>query len=55
MARQSVLPATTVVDVQRVVRARGGGERWFGFEAVRPIGALREELTLVPLVGHALG
>ncbi|MCP3143922.1 MBL fold metallo-hydrolase [Pyxidicoccus xibeiensis] len=31
------------------------GERWFGFEAVRPIPGLGDEVLLVPLVGHSEG
>ncbi|PTL76696.1 MBL fold metallo-hydrolase [Vitiosangium sp. GDMCC 1.1324] len=31
------------------------GERWFGFEAVRVIPGLSEQVLLVPLVGHSEG
>jgi glyoxylase-like metal-dependent hydrolase (beta-lactamase superfamily II) len=31
------------------------GEAWFGFNAVRPIPGLRDEVLLVPLIGHTLG
>ncbi|WP_224363297.1 MBL fold metallo-hydrolase [Hyalangium versicolor] len=31
------------------------GERWFGFESVRVIPGLSEEILLVPLVGHSEG
>ncbi|MBU8894749.1 MBL fold metallo-hydrolase [Corallococcus sp. M34] len=31
------------------------GERWFGFDSVRAIPGLSEELALVPLVGHTAG
>ncbi len=31
------------------------GERWFGFEAVRPLPGLGDEVLLVPLVGHTEG
>ncbi|MFP2904182.1 MBL fold metallo-hydrolase [Pyxidicoccus sp. 3LFB2] len=31
------------------------GERWFGFEAVRPLPGLGDEVLLVPLVGHSEG
>jgi len=33
----------------------GGGDTWFGFESVRPIAALGDELALVPLTGHSRG
>ncbi|MDC0666993.1 MBL fold metallo-hydrolase [Nannocystis radixulma] len=32
-----------------------GGERWFGFEAVRQLGGLGPEILLVPLTGHTRG
>ncbi len=35
--------------------ARGEGESWFGFDAVRDLDGLPPELLLVPLVGHTLG
>lgn len=31
------------------------GERWFGFEAVRPIPGLSDEVLIVPLAGHSEG
>jgi glyoxylase-like metal-dependent hydrolase (beta-lactamase superfamily II) len=31
------------------------GARWFGFEAVRALEGIREEILLVPLSGHTLG
>jgi glyoxylase-like metal-dependent hydrolase (beta-lactamase superfamily II) len=31
------------------------GERWFGFEAVRGLAGLPEDVLLVPLVGHTRG
>ncbi|PCC69439.1 Metallo-beta-lactamase superfamily protein [Nannocystis exedens] len=31
------------------------GERWFGFEAVRPLPGLGDDVLLVPLVGHSEG
>jgi glyoxylase-like metal-dependent hydrolase (beta-lactamase superfamily II) len=33
----------------------GGGERWFGFDAVRDLEGLPPEILLVPLVGHTWG
>lgn len=33
----------------------GGGERWFGFEAVRELRGIRPELLFVPLPGHTHG
>ena len=33
----------------------GGGERWFGFDAVRDLQGLPPEILLVPLVGHTWG
>ena len=33
----------------------GGGERWFGFDAVRDLDGLPPEILLVPLAGHTWG
>lgn len=33
----------------------GGGERWFGFDAVRDLQGLPPEILLVPLAGHTRG
>ncbi len=33
----------------------GGGERWFGFDAVRDLAGLPPEILLVPLEGHTWG
>lgn len=33
----------------------GGGERWFGFDAVRDLDGLPPEILLVPLAGHSWG
>jgi glyoxylase-like metal-dependent hydrolase (beta-lactamase superfamily II) len=33
----------------------GGGERWFGFNAVRDLDGLPPEILLVPLAGHTWG
>lgn len=33
----------------------GGGERWFGFDAVRSLSGLPPEILLVPLAGHTWG
>jgi glyoxylase-like metal-dependent hydrolase (beta-lactamase superfamily II) len=33
----------------------GGGERWFGFDAVRDLDGLPAEILLVPLTGHTWG
>jgi glyoxylase-like metal-dependent hydrolase (beta-lactamase superfamily II) len=32
-----------------------GGEPWFGFEAVRGLAELPDDILLIPLVGHTLG
>lgn len=32
-----------------------GGERWFGFEGLKPIPGLGEDIVLVPLPGHTRG
>ena len=34
---------------------RAGGERWFGFDAVRDLDGLPPEILMVPLPGHTLG
>lgn len=41
-------------DAWRTYSARGG-ERWFGFESVRPLDGLPPEIALVPLTGHTHG
>jgi glyoxylase-like metal-dependent hydrolase (beta-lactamase superfamily II) len=33
----------------------GGGERWFGFDAVRDLHGLPPEILLIPLAGHTWG
>ena len=33
----------------------GGGERWFGFEAVRDLDGLPPEILMIPLPGHTTG
>ncbi len=33
----------------------GEGETWYGFDSVRPIAALADEVALVPLAGHTHG
>lgn len=35
--------------------ARGEGERWFGFDAVRDLDGLPPEILMVPLPGHSPG
>lgn len=35
--------------------ARGEGEPWFGFDAVRDLDGLPPDILLVPLLGHTLG
>lgn len=37
------------------VTHEAGGDRWFGFESVRAIGELGDDLALVPLMGHTRG
>jgi glyoxylase-like metal-dependent hydrolase (beta-lactamase superfamily II) len=32
-----------------------GGEKWFGFDAVRAVPGTTDEVLLVPLFGHTLG
>jgi len=39
----------------RWVRHESGGDRWFGFESVRILPGLDEEIALVPLAGHTRG
>jgi glyoxylase-like metal-dependent hydrolase (beta-lactamase superfamily II) len=34
---------------------RAGGERWFGFEAVRDLDGLPPEILMIPLPGHTWG
>lgn len=39
----------------RWVLHEGGGERWFGFEGLRPLPGVGEDIVLVPLPGHTRG
>ncbi|MBB4929254.1 glyoxylase-like metal-dependent hydrolase (beta-lactamase superfamily II) [Lipingzhangella halophila] len=32
-----------------------GGERWFGFDSVRPLSGLQADIALIPLAGHTTG
>ena len=34
---------------------RGGGEKWRGFESVRPLPGFTDDIAFVPLPGHTLG
>jgi glyoxylase-like metal-dependent hydrolase (beta-lactamase superfamily II) len=34
---------------------QGGGESWFGFDGLRPIPTLSEDILLIPLQGHTRG
>lgn len=38
-----------------VTHSSNGGDRWFGFEAIRQLPGLPEDLLLVPLPGHSRG
>ena len=40
---------------QRFRTAKPGGERWFGFEAVRDLPGLPPEILMIPLPGHSPG
>lgn len=31
------------------------GDDWFGFESVRPLAGLKDEMAIIPLVGHSAG
>ena len=65
--QEAALARTTFIDRQRYrpqqwsTRAnwigyrRDGGERWFGFDAVRGLRGLPPEILFVPLRGHTLG
>ncbi len=39
----------------RWVQHEGGGERWFGFEGVKPVPGLGEDILMIPLYGHTRG
>lgn len=39
----------------RWVQHEGGGESWFGFDGLRPIPGLSEDILLIPLPGHTRG
>jgi glyoxylase-like metal-dependent hydrolase (beta-lactamase superfamily II) len=54
VARQRYRPA--MWDEVRDWRSyAGGGEAWFGFEAVRALDGLPADIVMVPLRGHTLG
>ena len=42
-------------DVRRWRTYRSGGERWFGFEAVRDLDGLPPEILMIPLPGQPAG
>jgi glyoxylase-like metal-dependent hydrolase (beta-lactamase superfamily II) len=63
---ESAVARATVMDRQRYrpqqwstrgnwIGYRNGGERWFGFEAIRELRGLPPEILFVPLRGHTLG
>jgi glyoxylase-like metal-dependent hydrolase (beta-lactamase superfamily II) len=39
----------------RWVKHDGGGERWFGFEGVRPLPGVGGDIAIIPLHGHTRG
>lgn len=39
----------------RVVDVNAGGERWFGFEAIRDLEGLGDDILMIPLLGHTHG
>ena len=49
------LPAQWAHSPRWSRHAAGGGERWFGFEGLRPLPGLQDDILLVPLIGHTLG
>ncbi|MFZ5522089.1 MAG: MBL fold metallo-hydrolase [Pseudomonadota bacterium] len=54
--RQRFRPQQWSTQANWVVhRAEHGGERWFGFDAVRGGHGLPDGVLLVPLIGHTLG
>lgn len=67
LERDHALKQATWLDRQRfrpqqwssrdrwVVHAGGGGDAWFGFDAVRGGGGLPDDVLLVPLPGHTHG
>jgi glyoxylase-like metal-dependent hydrolase (beta-lactamase superfamily II) len=53
--RQRYRPQQWSTRANWQVYAAGDGERWFGFERVRPPAGLPPEIAMIPLVGHTLG
>ncbi|MCA8923866.1 MAG: MBL fold metallo-hydrolase [Planctomycetes bacterium] len=53
--KQRYRPETWAHGPRWALHARGQGEPWFGFEAVRELPGLPPELLLVPLPGHTPG
>ena len=39
----------------RWVKHEAGGERWFGFEGVKPLPGVGEDIVIIPLHGHTRG
>jgi glyoxylase-like metal-dependent hydrolase (beta-lactamase superfamily II) len=39
----------------RWVKHETGGERWFGFEGVKPLPGVGEDIVIIPLHGHTRG
>lgn len=60
LARRSMLDRMRYRPQQWSSRARWRmhglhGERWYGFEHVRPIDGLPDDIVMFPLIGHTLG
>lgn len=49
------LPSRWAHSPRWVRHAGSGGEDWFGFESLRPIPGLSEDILLIPLPGHTRG
>jgi len=54
MARRRYLPQQWAHDVRWQTHSKMG-ERWFGFEGVRPVPGCSDEILLIPLIGHTKG
>jgi glyoxylase-like metal-dependent hydrolase (beta-lactamase superfamily II) len=53
--RARYIPAQYSHEVDWQLYEDAEGESWFGFDRVRPLTALGDDLALVPLTGHSVG
>jgi glyoxylase-like metal-dependent hydrolase (beta-lactamase superfamily II) len=55
LGEQARYRAVNIAAVKKWAPVEADGEAWFGFKAVRAIPGARDEVLLVPLLGHTRG